>query len=95
MGRSTAKLGADTGAAQAVRELKAEPSRRGVFAQDPQPAPDAMRMEAAAAQGAELPAGDDTPLQVSCITDHFWLNVQQQYFQFWTQRCLLLLSASN
>lgn len=59
---STTKPGADTGAAQAVKELKADPSRNGVPAQHEQPASD---------------AGDAMPLQVTSITDHFWLDSQQ------------------
>ena len=77
----TTKLGADTGAAQAVRELKAKPSRSGVPAQDEQPAPDAVQMEAAAAQDAEPPAGDAVPVQVNFTTNRFWLNLQRQCLQ--------------
>ena len=79
---SDTKLGADTGAAQAVKELKAENSRNGVPAQDEQPAPDAVQMEAAAAQDAEQPAGDAMPMQVSSITRDFWLNFWSQCFEY-------------
>ena len=64
---------ADTGAAQAVRELKAENRRRGTPAQHQQTVSDAAQTEAAAAQDAEPPAGEAVPLQVSSIADHQWL----------------------
>ena len=50
-------------------------------AQDEQPAPDAVEMEAAAAQDTEPPAGDAMPLQVSFFANRFWLKSQQQCFQ--------------
>ena len=62
--------GATTGAAQAVRELKAENRRRGTPTQHQPTVSDAAQMEAAAAQDAELPAGEAEPSQVRSNTDH-------------------------
>ena len=61
---------ASTGAAQAVRELKAENRRRGTSTQRQQTVSDAAQMEAAAAQDAGLPAAEAEPLQVSFIADY-------------------------
>ena len=60
----------NTGAAQAVRELKAENRRRGTPTQHQQTVSDATQMEAAAAQDAESPAGEAELLQVSSNADH-------------------------
>eukprot|EP00891_Asterochloris_glomerata_P009139 jgi/Astpho2/9139/Aster-07787 len=61
---SPAKSDVNTGAAHAVRELKAG-HRRGMPTQDKQPVPDAMQLEGAVAQDAGLPPGDAMPLQAS------------------------------
>ena len=55
------KLDATTGAAQAVRELKAEQRRRGMRSQDKRPGPDKVHMDAAAGQDTNLPAVKAVP----------------------------------
>ena len=73
LGTSPNQPGASTGAAQAVRELKAENRRRRMPTKHQQPVSDAAQMEAAAGQDTDLPAGEAETLQVCPITDPCWL----------------------